>query len=273
MKIIDCFIFYNEIDLLKYRLNLLHKTVDYFVIVEATHTHVGNEKPLYFNEIKHLFGKINDKIIHIIVDDFPHKAPNINLSTVNGDQWVNEQFQRNCIMRGLEKIPDLQGEDIIIITDLDEIPDPRMLSRIKNGNLPVTLNKIEMDFYYYNLNTKFINKWAVGYLGRYDYILNSLNSGNTLSIIRFREYNNIPNGGWHLSYFGDVKFIQNKLQQFGHVEYSGEEYTNETYITNHIRKGQSIFDSNDDNIIKLPIRSNRNPPLLFHIFLTKYILY
>ena len=237
--------------------------------MEATHTHVGNEKPLYFNEIKHLFGKINDKIIHIIVDDFPHKAPNINLNpSMWGEQWVNEQFQRNCIMRGLEKIPDLQGEDIIIITDADEIPDPRLLSHIKNGNLPVTLNRIEMDMYYYNLNTKIIDKWAVGYLGRYDYIINS---GTTLSVLRCTRLNEINNGGWHLSYFGDVKFIQNKLQQLAHTEFNGDEYTNESHIIQQVQNGASITYPKVTK--KISFKDNDNPPLLSLIYLSTYILY
>ena len=48
MKIIDCFTFYNELDLLNYRLNILNNVVDYFIIVESTHTHVGKEKNLIY---------------------------------------------------------------------------------------------------------------------------------------------------------------------------------------------------------------------------------
>ena len=97
MKIIDCFIFYNEMDLLTYRLNILNDVVDFFVIVEATRTFIGKEKPLFYNENKHLFEKFHDKIIHIIVDDFPYKYPSINIA--RGDQWENERFQRNQIKK------------------------------------------------------------------------------------------------------------------------------------------------------------------------------
>jgi beta-1,4-mannosyl-glycoprotein beta-1,4-N-acetylglucosaminyltransferase len=89
IKIIDCFIFYNEIDLLTYRLNILNDIVDKFVIVESTYTFSGKEKKLYFNENKHLFEKFNEKIIHIIVDNIPFKYPNINYK--NKEQWVNEE--------------------------------------------------------------------------------------------------------------------------------------------------------------------------------------
>ena len=78
MKIIDSFIFYNELDLLNYRLSILNDFVDYFILVESTHTFTGYPKKLFYNENKKLFDKFNQKIIHIIVDDFPYKYPNIN---------------------------------------------------------------------------------------------------------------------------------------------------------------------------------------------------
>lgn len=273
MKIIDCFPFYNEIDILTYRLNLLYNTVDYFIIVESTHTYVGNEKRLYFDEIKDSFREMNNKIIHVIVDDFPCKAPDIRLSPdMSGEQWINEGFQCNCIPRGLEKIPDLQGEDIIIVSDADEIPDPRMLTNIKNGILPVTINRVEMDLYYYNLNTIFIDKWSKGYLGRYEHISNS---GLSFHSLRINEHGliNIPNGGWHLSYFGDVKFIQNKMRQYSHIEFSGEKYTNENHINQQVQNGKSVFNIGSENMMKLPFQDNPNPPLLCLIYLPKYILY
>ena len=88
--------------MLTYRLNILNEIVDYFIIVEATHTHTGKEKQLFYQENKHLFEKFQHKIIHIVVDDFPYKYPNINIE--DGHQWVNERFQRDCISRGLNKL-------------------------------------------------------------------------------------------------------------------------------------------------------------------------
>ena len=63
MKIIDAFTFYNELDLLLYRLTALDHIVDYFIIVEATKTHAGKDKPLFFEENKHLYGKFMNKIV------------------------------------------------------------------------------------------------------------------------------------------------------------------------------------------------------------------
>ena len=275
MKIIDCFIFYNEMDLLKYRINILKDVVDYVVIVESTHTHVGNEKVLYFDEFKKEFPAYNsDRIIHVIVDDFPHKAPDIHcFADHNGQQWINERFQRECITRGLEQISDLENEDIIIVTDLDEIPDPRTLQKIKNGEIEVSINHIEMKFHYYNLNTVCKTNWCCGFLYKYGELLDK---SYTLCYMRSTNFNtpNITNGGWHLSYFGDVSLIQNKLKQFGHIEFSGDEYTDENFITNKIDTAVSLFDKgNDNNLFKQSIKDNKYPPLYYRTYLSKYVLF
>jgi beta-1,4-mannosyl-glycoprotein beta-1,4-N-acetylglucosaminyltransferase len=270
--------FYNEIDLLKYRLNILKDVVDYVVIVESNHTFVGNEKILYFDELKKEFPSYNnDRIIHVILDDFPYKAPDIQLSRdFTGQQWVNERFQRNCIKRGLEQISELENEDIIVVTDLDEIPDPRTLQKIKNGGIEVSINYMEMKMYYYNLNTIHENIWTLGFLCKYEELLNNL---YTLSEIRTKNINtpnspNIQNGGWHLSYFGNVSFIQNKLKQFSHVEFSGDEYTDENNIKNKIDNAISLFDKcNESSINKQSIKDDKYPPLYYRTFLSKYVLY
>ena len=275
MKIIDCFQFYNEIDLLKYRINLLKDVVDRVIIVESTHTYVGNEKILYFDEFKKEFPAYNnDRIIHVIVDDFPHKAPDIQLGpSFTNHQWVNERFQRNCITRGLEQISDLENEDIIIVSDLDEIPDPRTLQKIKNGEIEVSINHMEMSMYYYNLNTIHRNYWCCGFLYKYGELLDK---SYTLSEIRMKRLDtpNITNGGWHLSYFGDISFIQNKLREFAHVEYRGDEYTDENFIKNKINIANSLFDRNNESgITKQSIKDNKYPPLYYRTFLSKYVLY
>jgi beta-1,4-mannosyl-glycoprotein beta-1,4-N-acetylglucosaminyltransferase len=69
MKLIDGFVFYNELGLLKYRLDTLYEIVDNFILVESTKTFSGNSKELFYEKNKHLYEKYQDKIIHIIVDD------------------------------------------------------------------------------------------------------------------------------------------------------------------------------------------------------------
>ena len=159
-KMIDCIIFFNELELLSYRLHILKNVVDYFVIVESTHTFSGKEKPLFFHENKDKFADFADKIIHIVVDDLPHKYPHIDYKNFySGEQWQNEIFQRNAISRGIEKLH-LDDHDILIISDVDEIPDPITLYPIKHQETPIEIHMLAMDFYYYNLNTKLYDTWT-----------------------------------------------------------------------------------------------------------------
>jgi beta-1,4-mannosyl-glycoprotein beta-1,4-N-acetylglucosaminyltransferase len=260
-KIIDCFIFYNEIDLLTYRLNTLNPVVDYFILIESTHTFVGKEKPLHYNENKSMFGQFNDKIIHIIVDML-YKHPTINIS--NGEQWDNERFQRNSIKQGIDNL-ELQNNDIITICDVDEIPDTALLLAVKRQWVPITINSMEMDFYYYNLTTRFSDKWLHPKILSYEKY-RQLNI--TIDNIRHTPCNSIKYAGWHLSYFGDAKFIQNKLNNFSHQEYNYEEYTNLEKIEHRVSTNRDLFER--CSIQKIEISDNNYLPKYYDIYLSKY---
>ena len=69
MKLIDCFMYFDEDLVLDIRLNVLNDKVDKFIIVEATKNHAGEDKKLNF-KIEN-FSKFKDKIIYIVVDDMP----------------------------------------------------------------------------------------------------------------------------------------------------------------------------------------------------------
>ena len=107
MKIYDCFSYWDEDLLLDLRLNILNEYVDYFVIVEGNKTWQNNSKKLRFDINK--FPNFKKKIIYIPVEDMPG----------GDDPYLRENFQRNCIRRGLKSSSD---NDLIIISDLDEIP-------------------------------------------------------------------------------------------------------------------------------------------------------
>jgi beta-1,4-mannosyl-glycoprotein beta-1,4-N-acetylglucosaminyltransferase len=112
MKIYDCFSYLDEDLLLNLRLNILNRYVDYFVIIEGNKTWQNNPKKLNFDIKK--FKEFEKKIIYIPVTDLP-----------GGDNpYQRENFQRNAISRGLI---DSNDEDLIIISDLDEIPDPKKI--------------------------------------------------------------------------------------------------------------------------------------------------
>lgn len=270
MKIIDCFTFYNEIDLLNYRLHILYDVVDFFIIVESTHTYSGKEKEMFFEKNRELFKKFENKIINIIVDDFPYKYPNIDIS--KHQQWENEYYQRNQIVRGFQYI-DLNDNDLITITDLDEIPDKFLLQKIKNNEITVDVNSLEMDFYYCNLNHKKNSKWYYAKMISYEmYKKLSLSCHD----IRFFNYSKIiKNAGWHLSYFGDSGFIKNKIENFGHQEFNKDDYTNIEKINKRLENFCDIFDREDyeNKVIKISVKYNSRLPHDYNKYLQRFIVF
>lgn len=265
MKIIDCFTFYNEIELLKYRLNILHEIVDYFVIAESTHTHMGNEKPLFFQENVAQFEQFRDKIIHVIVDDIPFIQPNVDVS--KNQQWENEKFQRNCISRGIANLA-LNDNDYITVCDLDEIPDPTTLLQLKASNSPLCQNyAFEMDFYYYNLTSQIRSKWYLAKIIPFS----AFKQFATCEQIRQHKCNAIRRGGWHLSYFGDELFVKNKLHNFAHQEFNNDQYTTVENIAQKIKDKTDLFGRQWNQIVNLPIKENDYLPPHYTQYLSAFV--
>tara|TARA_B100000073_G_C23738889_1_gene573087 strand:+ start:1147 stop:2730 length:1584 start_codon:yes stop_codon:yes gene_type:complete len=221
-KIVDCFIFYNEIKLLEFRLQELYESVDFFVIVESIHTFTGNQKQLYFQENKHLYNKYMDKIIHIVVDDMPN----------TNDPWDNERFQRNCIDKGIMKL-DLDVNDKIIISDVDEIFDKDTIKSLYVNDI----YSLEQDMYYYNFNCRADVKWKRPKILNYGLYTQIRNCDK----IRMLECKAVKRGGWHLSYFGDVEFIKNKIKNFSHQELNTSNVIDNESIQNHIDNSTDLF--------------------------------
>jgi hypothetical protein len=206
--IIDCFTFYNEIDLLEIRLNELDSIVTKFVLVEAERTHQNKPKKLFYNELKNSdrFKKFKSKIIHVIVpaDKF------------NDDAWHNEKLQRAYIQNGLQEY---DNDAVVIVSDLDEIPSRESVERALGLELSVPI-VFEHDLFYYNLNTKLYingsckNNGAVMLL-KHDFLQDTEKVRNSCK----HSFHKIDNAGWHFSYAGDSDFIFNKLQNFAHTEF------------------------------------------------------
>ncbi len=246
--IYDCFTFFNELDLLEIRLNILNDVVDKFVLVEMNRTFSGKNKPLYYEENKERFSKFQDKIIHVIVTDCPESK----------DSWISENYQRNCIARGLKNC---QPDDVILISDLDEIPNPGL---IKNLDCSQKIYLLEQKMYYYFINYLDIYSplWLTGtkvlsyqnFLHGLDqvkisystFLPESLNHGTTANKIRLWDgAEHIQNGGWHFSYLGGVEAIVKKIQSFSHQEFNTPTYLDKNLILKRIQNGDDLFNRKD----------------------------
>jgi beta-1,4-mannosyl-glycoprotein beta-1,4-N-acetylglucosaminyltransferase len=273
MKIIDSFIFYNELDLLFYRLSILDEYVDTFILVESTHTFSGHSKPLFFMENIERFSKFIHKIIHIVVTDCPFKFPYINYEW--NQQWENEYHQRNCIKRGLDSIlNNICDDDILLTSDVDEIPNPFVLKNTINGILIFdanTLNRLALDMYYYNLYYRIgqgSNWHGIKLMTIYAY----KNMGLSFQQMRLWEHSYyvpiIANGGWHLSYFGDIDFIVKKIVGFSHQEYNKNEFIDKDILEKNIKNGINLL--NHSELVYIPIEENTNLPYQYDIYLKNF---
>lgn len=153
MMIYDCFLYYDEDMLLDIRLNTLAGVVDRFVIVESTHTFTGKKRQLHFDINK--YGPFKDKIIYVVHDETPlMKASDGGDQHQDGlvvDAWANEAAQRNAIMQGLKSAKD---DDLILISDVDEIFSPQVIGSINANKLCTTLYQ---NFYNYQFNLQVFN--------------------------------------------------------------------------------------------------------------------
>jgi len=195
MKIYDCFIFFNEIELLELRLMTLYDFVDYFVLVEAGTTFTGKKKEYYYDNNRELFKKYADKIIYVKMGDLPHV----------GDAWQNEYANRNAIQYGINEASD---EDYIMISDVDEIPNPVAIQQGINRGFDVfTLNQ-KLFYYYVNCIQK--QEW----FGTVVTKRKNMKTPQQLRKMRNHKINVIGDGGWHYSFLGGGERIKAKLEAY-----------------------------------------------------------
>jgi len=260
MKVYDCFTFFNELDLLELRFKILDSSVDYFVLVEATKTHAGKIKPLYFNENKKRFKQWEKKIIHIIVEDMPNPGKIYfkkfwRFSSALGlGRWKPEIYQRNQIARGLRNCKD---EDIIIVSDLDEIPNPKKFNELIEYSKSNKVVLFGQNLYYCFLNGFAYPGWEGSRACNFK-LLKSLFKKKCDRLRRLRSLKlrfenkffnaeksplrRIKEGGWHFSYLGNINFILEKISNFCHTEnYKVPDLMDPEKILEKIDKGEDLF--------------------------------
>jgi beta-1,4-mannosyl-glycoprotein beta-1,4-N-acetylglucosaminyltransferase len=239
MKLIDCFMYFDEDLVLDIRLNTLYEKVDKFIIVEATRNHAGEEKKLNF-KIEN-FLKFKNKIKYIIVNDLP-----INVKSPKKgwhENHARDQFQRNSIERGYK---DFDDKDLIMISDIDEIPDPEQIKKFdinqKYGcflqkNFQSKLNLLNTT----NENwpgTKICQK---KYLKSPQWLRNLKTKQSPFWKIFKKNIQLIDNGGWHFSFLKNPESIKKKIIAYSHQEYNTKEFTSTELIEKKISSGKDLF--------------------------------
>jgi len=254
MKIYDCFTFYNEFDLLDLRIAEMYDHVDYMVLVEANHTFQNEPKHFNFKhrmkEYEHL-----DKLIYIGVEDMP----------LSPDPWTNERHQRDSIMLALDEAAD---DDLIIISDIDEILRPSTIAQLRQGTSQIYGFRLPLFNFKYNYMLVTQDCYSVwngaikkGLLEspedfrRQRHTLNTLGwqySDSTVSIIE--------HAGWHFTYLGGDDFARNKIRSFAHADDNRPEVLNQIDVEESIRQGRGIKLDNGDYLFK-PVKIDDYLPI------------
>ena len=230
MKIFDCFMYFDESLLLDLRLNYLDKFVDKFIIIECNYNHKGEVKKPTFNKEK--YKKFENKIEYVLLKDQPKNIERINVKDTENetsDKYIlnaikRENFQRNYIKNCLSEAT---GNDWIIISDLDEIPN---LSNVNFKNIKNKFIFFKQDMMYYKFNLKLEN---CSWVGTKACQMKNLESPQWLRNIKDRSYSwwrldalfsknkyrnikFIDDGGWHFSYLKTPEEIEKKLKSYLH---------------------------------------------------------
>ena len=256
MKIFDCFMYFDEEVILDLRFNILNPYIDYFIIVESSYTHKGDKRNLKFDIKK--FDKFKEKIIYLTYDETPSEIEEVyenDSEDVKSRKLIlnaahRENGQRNYISKGLKNANE---EDLILISDVDEIPN------IKSLNIKEIKNEIilfKQDMFYYKLNLKLPNMVWSGTKGCKK---KNLKNPQWLRNIKDKKYpiyrvdtffsqkkyinlKFINNGGWHFSNIKSPEEIEHKLKSYLHHREFDVNPLSLEEIKKIIKNKQAIYD-------------------------------
>ena len=239
--LIDSFLFYNEPELAELRIKYLEKLVDYFVVIEADITHQGKKKLWNFPKILETrLKEYSKKIQYHQVNIDPEKIKNEEswiIDNVKGDDaWRIENFQRNYIKTACKKFSD---KDILIISDVDEIPSKRKLEFIKTCDFR-KIAPIAFEQYLFHIDCNFLKleSWRGS-------IVTTLQICNAYSPHQLRRSRNkishFTESGWSFSSFGGPSRIKEKLESIAHKEFNNDKFKNLNHIMNCQKTGADLF--------------------------------
>ena len=239
--LIDTFIFFNEKELAELRIKYLTPIVDFFIVVEANITHQGKEKNWNFQELldgtlKNYSNKIQYHKINIDLKKIKNEESWIIDGVKGDDAWRVENFQRNFIKEACSKFAD---ENIMILSDVDEIPSREKLDFILNCNFK-KIAPIAFEQHLFHLDCNYLRResWRGS-------ILTTMQICRKYSPQELRNARNkishLSDSGWSFSSFGGLQAIKEKFNAFAHKEYNNKEFTDSEHILNCQKNGSDLF--------------------------------
>ena len=234
MQVYDCFLLFNELELMELRLKTHDSVVSQYVISEARRTYANEPKPLYLQENQRRFAPFLPRVTSIIAEEIVWpEAKGDKLSTaVRMALWFQQQ---DALMKGLSKADD---NDVVLFSDLDELARPESV-----------LEAIELlgqhdyvcllcDLYYYYFNGFRGHGWCGPLVFKVGTLRASrLSMSETFMLKKNQSMAQLSCAGWHFSYLGGVDRISYKLRSAGHAEYARPPYTDKAYLQKTVDDG------------------------------------
>ena len=271
MKIYDCTTFYSEHMMMDVRFNILDKYVEKFIVTESTYSHSGKRKKLNF-DINN-YPKHKDKIIYLVIDKEPNDL--IEIEKDNVSKRLNSIKRIELSYNYMKKaISEVAEDDLILLSDNDEIPNLGSKSFLKSKKKVILFNQL---FFYYKFNLFYD---LLPWYGSKACKKKSLKSFSWLKNIKTKKYpfwridtyfsenkmvdiEIIKDGGWHFTWLGDLNFIKDKLKSFAHTELNNISINDDEFISNCIKNLQPLETKQKIKLKKLPLTDK---------FLPKFIL-
>lgn len=230
----DICLYNGEADMLDLRFAELQLRVNFFVIIEAEFTFSGQRRELqYPKQIDNFKHKPSKRVIYKPIQ-FSELPPGIKSA------WDREAFQRNYANDFITKLP---PDSIVMLSDVDEIPDLTLIKNWENPQLPVTFN---MCFHYYHLRWRKSFRWR----GTVMFWASQLKNLTLQNIRDQRNWYALIDSGWHLSYFMTPEEISAKIRSFSHQEYNTPELTDPERIKQKIERGADLFDRPGEMLVE-----------------------
>jgi beta-1,4-mannosyl-glycoprotein beta-1,4-N-acetylglucosaminyltransferase len=286
-QVYDCFMFFNEYDILDIRFHELYDHVDKFVIVESCEGFAGHSKPFRFENAKERYAQFLDKVIYVKLHERQQTE----------SPWIREHWQRDQIMRGLVNC---DPDDVIFISDCDEIIEANVIKEtvedLKRHKLVVFKPK-QWSQYYLNRIVSSPQNLAEGYeleLKKVQWFIEHPNqrgpgiTGHTVAInyrdlipyspdkIRYNGRIIMPDNtqyeypyfvtcykvsGWHFSFTGGHEAVRNKCNNWAHAgddigaQYVGKDINQYDYELWRSKVDALILESVDESYPKY-VRDN-----------------
>ncbi len=276
----DCFQFFNELDILKLRMHVLNDVADRFVISESTVTFSGEKKPLYFQENREMFAPFADKIIHKVVDDTP----------MDVSAFMRDSHQKCAVARGLAGA---RPEDIVIFSDVDEIPNPEAVKRVLADFDDSKIYALAQRNFYCYLDMEETSGNLLSITGEFEGITGSDRKWLGTKICSYRMLSSytteqlrdkaqkplmvrVPDGGWHFSYMGGGREesvedrVKYKIKSAAHQEYNNRSTLSR--VKKNIRNHQDIL-GRESRFEIVPIDESYPVYLREHLEEYRYLMY